>query len=145
VPKSRILLRDDIAAMKLEYIADNTDGGKYPDAWPRRLIRLFDFDEQQNQQLISLLFEQLLGQHADVELADVAFITPLNCRLTFRLSAVDTGIVALNSPNSFACHLSKASYREAIAYMQSVGDGHQWLSDTSASVIELLYSAGGTW
>ncbi len=131
--------------MRLEYIADTTDNGKYPDAWPAKLIRLFDFDEQENQQLIALLSEKLFGQQTNVELADISFISSLNCRLVLRLSATDDGIIALSKPHSFACDLCEASYRQLIARMQHVENDHQWLDESSASVIEFLYSAGGTW
>ncbi|HET9503316.1 MAG TPA: hypothetical protein VFO93_07235 [Hymenobacter sp.] len=131
--------------MKLEYIADNTASGKYPDAWPTKLIRLFDFDESQNQQLIELLTERLLRQRLEVELAEVSFISAVNCRLLLRLSDIDKGISEINGQNSFACDLTEITYLAAIANMHDVGEGHNWLDDASSEGIEFLYSAGGTW
>ncbi len=110
--------------MKLEYIADNTANGKYPDAWPAKLIRLFDFDEPQNRQLIELLTEKLLNQQLDVELAEVSFISAVNCRLLLRLSATDKGVSELNEQNNFACDLTERSYLAAIASMRDVEEGH---------------------
>ena len=131
--------------MKLEYLDDIDGGGQYPDAWPTKLIRLFDFDEQQNRQLIELLSGKLLSQQVAVELADIQFIHALNCRLLLRLSVIDKGISELSKPNSFACDLTKRSYLAAIANMRNVGDGYNWLGDVSEKGIEFLYSAGGTW
>ncbi len=131
--------------MKLEYIADNTASGKYPDAWPTRLIRLFDFDEPQNQQLIKLLSEELIGQQTPIELADVAFISPVNCRLLLRLSPFDKGIIKLGEPNKFACDLTEAGYLTTISIMHSIDIGYNWLTNDSVEAIEFLYSAGGAW
>jgi hypothetical protein len=95
--------------------------------------------------LIEVLSEKLIGQQAEVELADIDFILPLNCRLLLRLSATDDGISELGRPNSFACNLTQRGYLAAMTTMRNVGDGYNWLDDVSNEGIEFLYSAGGTW
>jgi len=130
--------------MKLEYLHDLSGDGKYPGAWPAQLIRLYDFEADQSLALVSLI-QQLLDTRQSLDLASVSFIEPVNCNLTLALSATDRGIVRTENSAVFNCYLTEAAYNEAIAVIQAVGDGYNWLDDASDSDIAFLYSPGGTW
>lgn len=131
--------------MKLEYLADLSGGGRYPNAYPPRLLRLYDFDAAQTAALTALIETRLLGAGQALPLDEVPFIDALNCQLTLELAAEDAG-VAETGPGRFACRLTPAAYRQVVACMHSVDDGHQWLDNMAAvESIDWLYSSGGTW
>lgn len=132
--------------MKLEYLADLSGGGRYPNAYPARLLRLYAFDAAQTAALTALIETQLLGAGQPLQLAQVPFIEALNCDLTLELATEDAGVIE-TEPGRFACRLTPEAYRQVVAYMHSAGDGgHQWLDDMAAvESIAWLYSSGGTW
>jgi hypothetical protein len=132
--------------MKLEYLDDISDGGKYKDVVSENLIRLYDFNLKQTTELADLIYQKLIADREKLDLSSVDFINPVNCQLILQLSSVDKGIVKTGKPNTFICDLTEQSYITAIGYMKTAADsGYNWLCDTSKDDIDFLYSAGGTW
>jgi hypothetical protein len=78
--------------MKLEYIDDITDGGKYPDADPDKLIRLYSFDREEVEKLVNIIQYWIIKMKESVDVSALAFVQPLNCSLQFEISRTDIGI-----------------------------------------------------
>jgi hypothetical protein len=131
--------------MKLEYLNDISDGGKYKDVVSENLIRLYDFDQNETLQLAELFYKQLAIVGQSLELTSVAFIQSINCKLTLELSSKDEGVLRTEKVDEFICKLTKSTLTEAIENMKAVSDGYNWLCDTSKDDIDFLYSSGGTW
>lgn len=135
---------DNSLKMKLEYLEDLTDGGKYTHVVSENLIRLSDFDENQTVLLIKVINNFLVTKEA-VELSDCDFIEAIDCKLLLQLSNEDLGILKAEKSNTFTCNLTEKSYTEAIELMKATSEGYNWLSITSNENIDFLYSSGGTW
>jgi hypothetical protein len=131
--------------MKLDYLSDISDRGKYTDVVSENLIRLFDFEQTQTKQLADLIYQRLIVDKQALDLATVDFIESINCQLTLQASSTDKGIMKTDRPNSFICEPTEQTYIVATEYMKAVDSGHNWLCDTSADNVDFLYSAGGTW
>lgn len=131
--------------MKVEYLNDMTDGGKYKQVVSENLIRLYDFDTNQTTEFAKLVFQTLIVGKQKLDLSSVEFIEPVNCQLIFQLSLVDKGILKTDKPNIFTCDLTEQSFTTAIEFMKATDSGYNWLCDTSDDNIDFLYSPGGTW
>lgn len=137
--------------MKLEYLDDITDNGKYPWADPDKLIRLYDSDQKETQQLINLIRSTLINNKEPLDFSNVSFIKPINCNLIFEISQNDYGIDPPSLKNDFVCRLTIDTYRQMLGYMDAFSneesslDGYNWLYDPSENKIDLLFSPGGTW
>lgn len=137
--------------MKLEYLDDISDNGKYPWADPDNLIRLYDFDQEEAFQLIKIIQSKLITGNESLDLSTVNFIKPINCSLKFEITEVDYGISVPSVNNHFVCRLTVQSYKNMISYMEAFSkqenslDGYNWLYDPSEDKIDLLFSPGGTW
>ena len=136
--------------MKLEFLDDITDNGKYPYADPDKLIRLYDFNQSETQQLIDIIQSRIITNNESLDLSTLDFIQTENCNLRFEIGSVDIGIKpSIN--NKFVCNLTVESYKTMVDYMKvfankenSLG-GYNWLYDPSENKIDLLFSPGGTW
>src|ERR1044072_2272261 len=104
--------------MKLEYLNDLTDNGKYPSANPGKLIRLYDFNRAEAKQLIDLIHSNVIIGQKPLELSTVDFITSINCSLTFQFDDIDHGIEIPVSGNDFICRLTVQTFRQMIGYME---------------------------
>ena len=137
--------------MKLEYLDDITDNGKFPWADPDRLIRLYDFDQREAQQLIDILQSTLVNNKEALDFSNIGFIESINCKLRFEIAQTDSGIGILTLKNDFVCRLTTQAYRQMIGYMEAFSkgdgslDGYNWLYDPPENKIDLLFSPGGTW
>jgi|LakMenEpi03Aug12_release.lakeMendotaPanAssembly.Ray.scaffolds.fasta_scaffold713495_2 hypothetical protein len=131
--------------MKIEYIHDLTDGGKYKQVVSENLIRLFDFDKIQTNKLISLITEEILIKKDILDFSKLDFIESINCNLILMLSSEDKGIIKSDNAGNFKCYLTEESYNDFIEIMESVDKGYNWLCVTSDENIDFLYSPGGTW
>ncbi|RZK04107.1 MAG: hypothetical protein EOO43_22830 [Flavobacterium sp.] len=131
--------------MKLEYLHDMTDGGKYKPVTSENLIRLFDFDQTQTTDLTSVIYHSVLIDKQQLDLSSLAFIELVNCKLVLQLSSNDNGILKTDEPNQFTCELTEETFKAAIELMKAVDSGYNWLCDTSEDNIDFLYSPGGTW
>lgn len=135
--------------MKLEYLNDISDAGKYPDADPDKLIRLFSFDREEVEKLVSINQFWIINKKEAVELSTIPFIQPLNCTLTFEISSKDIGIDH-SLENKFVCRLSVEGYQKIIDVIKPFADenrlnGYNWLYDPQNGKIDLLFSSDGTW
>jgi hypothetical protein len=132
--------------MKLEYLDDISDSGKYKDVVSENLIRLYDFGQKETTHLVKLVYQRLILDKQSLDLTTTDFIQPINCRVTLQLSSSDEGVIKTDDPNSFICKLTEQTYITAIEYMKAAADsGYNWLCDTSSDDIDFLYSSGGTW
>ncbi|WP_431216302.1 hypothetical protein ACQ86N_17730 [Puia sp. P3] len=78
--------------MKLEFLDDLTDGGKYVNVVSEGLIRLFDFDKHQALSLKEVIEKELLDRQQEISLSSLNFVEPLNCNLTLKLLSINQGI-----------------------------------------------------
>ncbi|MBO9561939.1 MAG: hypothetical protein J7621_04160 [Niastella sp.] len=131
--------------MKLEYLDNLSDGGKFQQVVSENLVRLYDFDQDQTEALVHLIHQNLLLNKQALDLSSVAFIESVNCQLILQLSQADKGVLPSGQPNSFVCYLTEASYQNMVGMMKASSGGHHWLCDTSEADIDFLYSSGGMW
>lgn len=133
--------------MKLEYLDDLTDGGKYVQVVSERLIRLFDFDKHQALSLKEVIEKELLDGQKEISLSSLNFIEPLNCNLTLKLSNINQGITKAEN-GDFECYLTDAAYKEMTYLLEPFcikeATGYQWLYEIDCP-IDFLFSPGGTW
>jgi hypothetical protein len=131
--------------MKLEYLDDLTDGGKFKNVVSKNLIRLYDFNSAEVKELIDLIQNVIIDNGHELEVSSQPFIQPINCNLLLRITEVDNGVLKTDKGNAFVCELTKTSFRTLIEKMKNVSSGYNWLCDTSGDDIDLLFSSGGTW
>jgi len=133
--------------MKLEFLDDISDGGRFQDVVSNRLVRLYDFDAIQAKKLKDNIIEHILKANKALDLSSLDFIEPINCNLTFIISDKDEGLKCHEEMN-FVCTLTPSSYQEMTLLIEPFCereiDGYQWLYDID-SPIDLLFSPGGTW
>lgn len=131
--------------MKLEYLSNINP--EYPE---EDLIRLFDFDQKEANELRELIKERILNRKEGFELASFDFINPINCCLTFLISEIDKGIQRKENLN-FVCKLTENSYKKMVDLLQPFSEknssGFQWLYelDGETTPTELLFSKNGRW
>lgn len=137
--------------MKLEYLDDISDNGKYPWADPDKLIRLYDFEQTEATQLSDIIRSHLIDDQKPLDLSTIDFITPMNCKLTLEVSEEDHGIDMPEIKNDFVCKLTTKTYIEMLGYMAAFTknendlSGYNWLYDPKMNKIDLLFSPGGSW
>jgi len=140
--------------MKLDYIDDVTEGGKYPLADPDKLLRLYDFDYDELKKLKQAIQETLINRAGTLSISSLDFVEPINCYLTFRLSDNNFGIkFPPDGNNNFLGLFSKAAYINMLDIIDSLVhkdndiSGFNWLYDSpGADRIDLLLSCGiGSW
>ena len=133
--------------MKLEFLNDISDGGKYPWADPNQLIRLYDFNSNQSELFRNSIQDTILQKGETLTINTLKFIQPINCSLQLRISNTDVGI-STNDNQSFFCDLTLESYYRIVElltpFCRNEMNGYQWLYDIDTP-IDFLYSPGGTW
>ncbi|MBO9634097.1 MAG: hypothetical protein J7578_13360 [Chitinophagaceae bacterium] len=136
--------------MKLEYLEDLSDAGKYPWADPQHLIRLYCFDRSEAQFLIDLINLHIITNQNAIDFSIIPFLKLLNCQLRFELSGTDTGIQETDN-RMFVCKLRIETYKIMTGYIQALINedgsvsGYNWLYDPGPDAIDLLMSTGGSW
>lgn len=131
--------------MKLEFLSDISEGGKYKQVISENLIRLYDFNEQETRELTRMIDQIVIKNNQPLDLSTIDFIKPVNCRLILRSAPVDDGIIKTNEVDVFGCNLTVPAYRQLIDRMKNVTGGYHWLCETSDDAIDFLYSPGGAW
>ena len=132
--------------MKLEFLDDLTDNGRYPHADPKMLIRIFDFDDSEARLFKDAINSEIISKRHELELTDLDFINPLNCTLKFEISDDDYGIKITTDKIHFVCRLTLNTYINMIEIIELLKDGYNWLYDPKEDDnIDLLISAGGSW
>ncbi|MDN3657474.1 hypothetical protein QWZ08_17610 [Ferruginibacter paludis] len=133
--------------MKIEFLDDISNGGQFPHADPDQLVRLYDFDNLQAQELRHMIQNIIIERKKDLDLTTLEFIQPINCNLTLQISDADKGI-ATSDNKKFVCNLTIEKYKEMVFLMEPFCDketnGYQWLYDLDTP-IEFLFSPGGSW
>lgn len=121
----------------LEDVNDHSDG----------IVRLYDFDSQEIDQLCAALRNSLVNSKHDFKVSSLSFVQIINCDLTFRISSNDKGI-SNTSKSLLYCDLTWEAYLKMIElieqFRKSESNGFQWLLDLD-SPIELLLSKNGKW
>lgn len=133
--------------MKIEFLDDISDGGRFPDADPSQLVRLYDFDSAQANKLRQAIQEKIIDGNKAIDLTTFDFIQSVNCSLTLKLSDMDKGIVTTDKKH-FVCSLTIEKYKEMIFLIEPFCNkdtsGYQWLYDIDTP-IDFLFSPGGSW
>lgn len=136
--------------MKLEYLHDITDNGKFKDVVSENLIRLWDFGPSQSEQ-----FQNLINDFAkddkqiQLVLNEQEFIESTTCKLTLIKDKENNGISRI-SKDEFICKLSKDGYKHMVYLIEPFliedSDAFQWLDERAdVGEIDFLFSPGGTW
>lgn len=136
--------------MKLEFLNDLSDGGKYGEVISDNLIRLYDFDCTEAKMLMQLIQENLLNKRNNLDLNEIHFIEALNCKLLLKVSTLNTGIVHLEN-DQFVCLMNAESYKHMVSNIEPFTEGElngfNWLDDLvdNDNQIDFLFSPGGGW
>jgi hypothetical protein len=132
--------------MKLEYLDDISDGGKFPGADPNQLIRLYDFDHLEMRELCRSLRDFVVDR-GPLNLNSLSIINPVNCNLILSVSNENKGINSTDKQN-FYCDLTTDTYRQMIILLEPFciknATGYQWLYDLNTET-DFLVSKGGSW
>lgn len=133
--------------MKLEFLDDISEGGRFPQVVSNQLVRLYDFNAIQAAKLKDSITETILKDHKELSLSSLDFIEPVNCNLVLAVSEHNEGLTTKDKLN-FVCFLTLSSYQDMILLIEPFckqgTNGHQWLHEAECP-IDLLLSPGGTW
>lgn len=134
--------------MKVEFLDDISDGGRYPNADPDKLIRLYAFDSKEASEFRDSIKSVVINEQKSLVMSSLSFVELVDCNLTFRISETDHGISTINNKD-FYCDLTLELYKNMVYIMEPfcVPDdkgGYNWLYDLDTP-IDLLFSPGGTW
>jgi hypothetical protein len=135
--------------MKLEYLDDISDGGKYKDVVSENLIRLFEFNEVEAEKFQFLIKDKILKNKESINLNEVEFIEGVNCSLKLVLSNLNNGIISIGN-NNFQCNMNEDSYLAMIEIIEPFKtdlNGYNWLDDqiSQKADIDFLFSPNGGW
>jgi len=139
--------------MKVDYLPDLTDGGKYKQVVSEKLVRLYNFDYNGAMMFRQALLETVVGKQELLDLSSLSFVESINCKLIFDISEDDKGI---ETDDNFLliCRLTAVAYKQMIYMIDPFCDAnhqgygyqvYQWLYDCVDSDIDLLFSPDGHW
>jgi hypothetical protein len=60
--------------MKIEFLDDISDGGRFPEADPNQLVRLYDFDPVQANMLRQTIQKEIIEGNKEIDLTTLDFI-----------------------------------------------------------------------
>jgi hypothetical protein len=133
--------------MKIEFLDDISDGGRFLHADPNQLVRLYSFDNLHARLLRHAIQNVIIESKKDIALTTLNFIQAINCNLTLQIADTDKGITTSDYKN-FVCNLTIEKYKEMVFLMEPFcdkeTDGYQWLYDLDTP-IDFLFSPGGSW
>ena len=133
--------------MKIEFLDDISDSGRFPDADPNQLVRLYDFDHLQANILRQAIQKIILESNKEIDLTTLDFIKAVNCNLTLQISDTDKGITTAGN-KTFVCNLTLKKYEEMVLLIEPFCNkevtGYQWLYDLDTP-IDFLFSPDGSW
>ncbi len=136
--------------MKLEYLHDLSELEEHDDMdlESERLVRLYEFNQAQAEQLHAAITQTILTEKRSLQLAELDFIVCENCTLTLRIIDEDLGIHTSNN-TIFYCDLTLAAYQKMLQliapFCGKKSYGYQWLYDDLDNPIDFLFSPRGTW
>lgn len=113
--------------MKMEFL-DVTGNGKYPNASPKYLVRLSEFSDNEQKDLIQRIEQFLENEGQPLELHYLSFIQPINCAVTLKLSEEDMGLENYGKNHEYSCLLSISGYQQMIEIIKNIDGGHNWLT-----------------
>lgn len=137
--------------MKLDYLNEMTDNGRYPDADPDKLIRLYDFEPAEARKLQEAIRYQIISRGLPLALSTLPFIQSVNCQLTLVPAEEHLGIKTLSNSTDFTGIFTIASFLEMLEIIHPFTEdtnglhGYNWLYDPGIDEIDLLLSPGGGW
>lgn len=133
--------------MKIEFLNDISDGGRFPYADPNQLVRLYKFNTLQARSLRQTIQKIVIDSNKNICLSTLDFIDAVNCNLTLAISDTDKGIHLVDNRN-FICNLTIETYKKMIFLMEPFCEretnGYQWLYDLDTP-IDFLFSKDGSW
>lgn len=133
--------------MKLEFLHDISDGGRFREIETDELIRLFDFGKVEAEQLRIQIQQVIIEKGEPLKFSELPFIDAINCNLTMRIAEEIIGIITEDYVN-FYCDLPKVEYQKMLALIQPFTEknsrGYQWLYDID-NPIDFLFAPGGSW
>jgi hypothetical protein len=133
--------------MKIEFLNDISDSGRFPHADPNQLVRLYDFDSSEANRFRQTIQKALIENNKEIDLTKLNFIQPINCNLTLQISDTNKGITTPDK-KYFVCNLTINKYAEMLLLIEPFCNkeinGYQWLYDLDTP-IDFLFSPGGTW
>lgn len=131
----------------MEYLDDISLDGKFKCLSDDKIIRLFDFDAHEATKFSNSIYETIIVRRESLDLGQLDFIRPINCKLILRIADLDLGILSIDE-NNFVCELSLDGYLHMVdliaPFTQLDSHGYQWLYDLNCE-IEFLFSPLGTW
>jgi hypothetical protein len=111
------------------------------------LVRLFDFGSEESNLLVASITQWLRDTSTPLELAELPFISAVNCSLSLVVVTQDEGIHEV-SPGAYDCRLTLDSFGQMLELMgpfrRDGTTGFQWLYDLDTP-IEFLFSPNGSW
>ncbi len=121
--------------MKIEFLPNVSRG--------EHVLRLFDFDRVQAQQL-SEVIREVITEGRTINLAEREFIQPVNCDLSLRIAGYDQGILT-DDDHHFYCKMSISGYESILKLLEPFCNkesrSYTWLYDLD-NPIDFLLSAG---
>lgn len=124
--------------MELDYVADVNEFGE-------SLIRLYNFDMAEAQQLSNLVQDWLRNPTGQLNLAELEFITPINCVLLFHIGEEDEGILTVDD-QTFFCIMTPRGFKEMLVLMepfcQKESKAYQVLYDLDIPIDFLIHPSG---
>ncbi|MFT4680034.1 MAG: hypothetical protein ACI84C_001454 [Flavobacteriales bacterium] len=110
------------------------------------VVRLFNFDKFQSNQLREAIEQTILTDQKPLDLMTLPFVQPVTCNLVLRISDEDIGIEDLEKV-TFFCDLTLEAYRQMVTliepFCKKESSAHQWLYDVDTH-IDLLFVPSGT-
>ena len=143
----RNLRQLEIASMKLEYLNDTSEGGRFTNGDTDQFVRLYDFDINQAKEFREAIKQIILSDNKPLNLKSLSFIELQNCNLTLRLAEQDKGITSIDNIN-FYCDLTISGFQNMASLLEpfchNKTNGYQWLYDLN-NEIDFLFSQNGKW
>ena len=81
--------------MKLEFLGEISDNGKFRNVVSNNVVRLFDFDKEDLVSLYELVRKLISGQESEIKLDKEKFIDVVNCTLKFVDDDTNSGICVI--------------------------------------------------
>lgn len=110
------------------------------------VVRLFNFDKFQSNQLKEAIEQTILTDQKPLDLNTLPFVQPVMCNLVLRIADEDIGIEELEKV-TFYCDLTLDAYRQMVTliepFCKKESIAHQWLYDVDTH-IDLLFAPAGT-
>lgn len=135
--------------LKLDFLYDMTDDGKYPQADPVHLLRLFDFTREEALQLSETVAAFAGSDSGYLSIHELDFIQADDVQLHLQKHQEDLGILMPQDMRKFKCLLQPTAFHQMADLIRHFADketdGYQWLYDPKTDGIDLLFSPGGTW